>query len=253
MAADFSSTWLASDSICVFGISKRPESLPTTALQINAFFDGRNYMMLSAPQNRLYWFLFKDMRLASGSDIPRFTKDDEAILTKGHFSDQVTESTTFGDVYRNRLQTALVPLEEHVFQRWHLRRTICIGDAAHKVFLPAPLPQYQPRLIVLKTNVAHRSTPTPPTARQRPQTVLVNALVRRLDRSPTLHEDDIGAVFAEVQARRFARAASSLEQGRRTSSVSMRDTLPSRLFVHCLLAWFRRPPGTASLCHTLVP
>lgn len=90
-------------------------------------------------QDRLYWFLFKDMRRTSGSDIPRFTKDDEAILAKEHFSDQVTESTTFGDVYRNRLQTALVPLEEHVFQRWYFRRTICIGDAAHKVFLQPPL------------------------------------------------------------------------------------------------------------------
>lgn len=62
--------------------------------------------------------------------------------------------------------------------------------------------------------------------------------MRRLDESPALSEDDISAVFAEVQARRFARAANSLEQGRRTSSVSMRDTLPSRLFVHFLLPWF---------------
>lgn len=65
----------------------------------------------------------------------------------------------------------------------------------------------------------------------------MNALVRRLDESPTLSEEDIGAVFAEAQARRLARAASSLEQGRRTSSISMRDTLASRLFVHCLLPW----------------
>ncbi|KAK7699662.1 hypothetical protein SLS64_011435 [Diaporthe eres] len=208
---------LSSDSKCIFGISKRPESLPTTALQINAFFDGRNYMMLSAPQDRLYWFLFKDMRRATGSDIPRFTKDDEAILAKEHFSDQVAESTTFGDVYRNRLQTALVPLEEHVFQRWHFRRTICIGDAAHKVH----------------PNTAQGGNGALETA-----AVLVNALVRKLDESAALSEDDIGAVFAEVQGRRFARAANSLEQGRRTSSISTRDTLASRLFVHCLLPWF---------------
>ena len=70
---------------------------------------------------------------ATGSDIPRFTKDDEITLAKEHFSDQVTGSTTFGDVYRNRLQTALVPLEEHVFDQWHFKRIITIGDAAHKV------------------------------------------------------------------------------------------------------------------------
>lgn len=92
-------------------------------------------MMLSAPQDRLYWFLFKDMKKATGSDIPKFTKDDEITLAKEHFSDQLAGSTTFGEVYRNRLQTALVPLEEHVFDRWHLKRIITIGDAAHKVLI----------------------------------------------------------------------------------------------------------------------
>jgi 2-polyprenyl-6-methoxyphenol hydroxylase-like FAD-dependent oxidoreductase len=90
-------------------------------------------MMLSAPGDRLYWFLFNDMNKATGSNIPRFTKDDEMALAKEYFSDQIAKSTTFGDVYKNRLHTALVPLEEHVFERWHFKRIITIGDAAHKV------------------------------------------------------------------------------------------------------------------------
>lgn len=70
-------------------------------------------------------------------------------------------------------------------------------------------------------------------------TVLLNALLRKLDRSPgTLSEGDVEAVFAEVQAGRFARAAASLEQGRRTSWLSMRDTVASRLFVHYVFPWF---------------
>lgn len=60
-----------------------------------------------------------------------------------------------------------------------------------------------------------------------------------MDRSPgKLSEGDIDAVFSEVQAGRFARAAASLEQGRRTSWLSMRDTVYSRLFVHYLFPWF---------------
>jgi 2-polyprenyl-6-methoxyphenol hydroxylase-like FAD-dependent oxidoreductase len=77
--------------------------------------------------------MFQNMDKATGSDIPRFTTEDEINLAKEHFGDQVTESTTFGDVYEDRLQTALVSLEEHVFARWHFRRIITIGDAAHKV------------------------------------------------------------------------------------------------------------------------
>lgn len=76
------------------------------------------------------------MSKATGNEIPRFTKEDEIALAEEHFSDQVAESTTFEDVYRNRLQTALVALEEHVFERWHFGRIITIGDAAHKVFYP---------------------------------------------------------------------------------------------------------------------
>jgi hypothetical protein len=69
-------------------------------------------------------------------------------------------------------------------------------------------------------------------------TVLLNTLLRRLDERSKLSEEDIESLFAEVQTSRFPRAANALEQGRRTSSISTRDTLASRLFVHYLLPWF---------------
>ncbi|EGU80925.1 hypothetical protein FOXB_08551 [Fusarium oxysporum f. sp. conglutinans Fo5176] len=208
---------LAADSKCIFGISKRPKSLPASALQINAFFDRRNYMMLSAPGDRLYWFMFQDMDRTTGSDIPRFTTEDQVNLAKKHFDDQVTASTTFGDVYENRLQTALVSLEEHVFSRWYFRRIITIGDAAHKV---------------------HPNTAQGGNGAIETSAVLLNTLLRRLDDTSKLSEQDIEDVFAKVQTNRFARAANALEQGRHTSSISTRDTFASRIFVHYLLPWF---------------
>lgn len=90
-------------------------------------------MMISAPEDRLYWFLFNKMEKTSGKDIPKFTKEDEARLAKQHFCDYVTETTTFEDIHNNRLNSTLVALEEHVFARWHFGRIIVIGDAAHKV------------------------------------------------------------------------------------------------------------------------
>lgn len=90
-------------------------------------------MILSAPGDRLYWFLFDKMEKAYGKDIPRFNKDDEAQLAKKHLRDLVTETTTFGDIYENRLCSTLVSIEEHVFARWYFGRIIIIGDAAHKV------------------------------------------------------------------------------------------------------------------------
>lgn len=70
--------------------------------------------------------------------------------------------------------------------------------------------------------------------------VLVNALLRVLDRKPTAppSDENIDVAFAEAQDRRFSRAAACLEQGRRTSSLSLRDATASRLVVHFLLPWF---------------
>lgn len=202
--------------------------------------------MLSAPGDRLYWFLFTDMEKATGSDIPRFTKDDEAVLAEKHHDDQLTRSTTFGDVYRNRLHTALVPLEEHVFKRWHFRRIITIGDAAHKVRThatrplldsPSPSPQLAAFEITQCAQV-HPYSAQGGNGALETAAALVNALLPELDHSSALSQERVGPVFAEVQAGRLARAVSALEQGRRTSSLSTRDTLSSRLVVHFLVPWF---------------
>ncbi|RMJ12389.1 hypothetical protein CDV36_007925 [Fusarium kuroshium] len=123
---------LQAESKCIFGISKRPSQLSSKPLQINAFFKDCNYMILSAPGDRLYWFLFTEMNKTYGKSIPRFTKEDERLLAEQHFADRVTDGTTFRDIYENRLHTTLVSLEDHVFPRWHFQRIITIGDAAHK-------------------------------------------------------------------------------------------------------------------------
>lgn len=72
-----------------------------------------------------------------GDDIPRYTKDDEARLVKEHAGIRMHESMTFADLYSMRTASALVPLEEHIFKRWHYQRIITLGDSVHKVRLRA--------------------------------------------------------------------------------------------------------------------
>ncbi|EKG22567.1 Monooxygenase FAD-binding protein [Macrophomina phaseolina MS6] len=211
---------LQSDSKCIFGISKRPPALQAGPIQINAFFNGRNYMMLSAPGDRLYWFLFNGMEKASGRGIPKFTKQDEAHLAEQYHGDSITKTTTFGDIYANRLCSTLVAIEEHVFARWHFGRIITIGDAAHKV---------------------HPITAQGGNGAMETAAALVNALRRKLDQGSAdarLSDEDVEDIFAEVQASRFDRAADSVSQGRRSKAISTQDTLFSRFFVHVVLAWF---------------
>lgn len=124
---------LQCESKCIFGISRRPTNMPSSPLQLNAFFENCNYMILTAPEDRLYWFLFTPADKTLGKDIPRYSKEDETALAELHFQDRLAENLTFEDIYVNRLQTTLVSIEDHVFPRWHYRRIITIGDAAHKV------------------------------------------------------------------------------------------------------------------------
>lgn len=116
----------------MFGISKRP---PTFALQSQdvTFQNGYSYMIVSAPDDRVYWFMFVTVPTTYGKDIPRYTKEDEAEYVKQFFDDKLTETVTFGDMYKSRLVTALVSLEEHVFKNWHFQRILTIGDSAQKV------------------------------------------------------------------------------------------------------------------------
>ncbi|KAK1641495.1 hypothetical protein BDP81DRAFT_478845 [Colletotrichum phormii] len=121
---------LQSESECIFGVSKRPTGLPGTAIQVNSFFKSCNYMVLSAPNNSLYWFLFTSFARLYGKAIPEFTKEYKLALAENHFDEQVTE--TFRDIHANRLQTTLVALAGHVFPRSYFQGVLIIGKAAHK-------------------------------------------------------------------------------------------------------------------------
>lgn len=90
-------------------------------------------MILSASQDRIYWFLFTELAKATGKDIPKFSKEDERRLAEDHFANHVTESATFQDIYQHKQQKSLVALEDQVFPRWYYRKIVTIGDATYKV------------------------------------------------------------------------------------------------------------------------
>lgn len=72
-----------------------------------------------------------------GEELPHFSKQDEETLAKEHWNDQVTENIKFGDMYAARISSVLTALPEYVFKKWHFRRIVTIGDAAHKVCFTA--------------------------------------------------------------------------------------------------------------------
>ncbi len=118
---------------CLFGISKPVEGFPPASEHF-IFHNGFSHFVVPGPQGRIYWFVFVNTgETLYGDKIPRYSKEDEALLVDQHSHDPITETTTFGDIYAARISSVLVPLQEHVYRRWHFQRIITIGDSVHKV------------------------------------------------------------------------------------------------------------------------
>lgn len=116
---------------CIFGISIDKSWEPQT-VQTN-LNKGYSYLVISGPQNRVYWFLFVNMgKTHYGPEPPSFTKEDEEILANEHMNDKILENRTFRDLYSTKISSVLTPLPEYVFKKWHFQRIMTIGDAAHK-------------------------------------------------------------------------------------------------------------------------
>jgi 2-polyprenyl-6-methoxyphenol hydroxylase-like FAD-dependent oxidoreductase len=119
---------------CIFGISRPSEKFPKCSTQN---VQGRNYsyLVLTGPDHRIYWFLFKKLPVTAYGKIPRYTKDQEDALVAEHASNRITDTLTFGELYALRKTSTLQALPEVVFSKWHYNRIMTIGDAAHKVSL----------------------------------------------------------------------------------------------------------------------
>ncbi|KAF5708528.1 zeaxanthin epoxidase chloroplastic [Fusarium mundagurra] len=116
---------------CIFGISRPIEELSHGSHYV--YNDKFSYLVLVGPGGKFYWFLFVKLPVTLyGNDISRYTKVDEEKLAAQHATDQITPEVTFGKLYGARTSSTLTPLHEYVFEKWHYKRIITIGDAAHK-------------------------------------------------------------------------------------------------------------------------
>lgn len=68
-----------------------------------------------------------------GSDIPRFTKQEEEAMVKEHWDDYVTPTVRFSELYEHKISSFYSSLPEYVYKKWYFQRTMTIGDASHKV------------------------------------------------------------------------------------------------------------------------
>ncbi|KAM0324282.1 hypothetical protein ACHAPQ_008381 [Fusarium lateritium] len=185
---------------CIFGISQPMKALTKGTQYV--YNHNFSYLVLVGPGGRLYWFLFVQLPVPLyGKDIPRYTKEDEEKLVQEHVSDQITPDVTFGQLYDARTNSTLTPLHEHVFKKWHYKRIITIGDAAHK---------FEP-LTGWGGNSAIETAAT-----------LVNYLTS--DIIPTWGISQIEAAFKAIQEERFERVQWLVDDARTNQRMQAMET-----------------------------
>lgn len=98
---------------------------------------GHSMLYSTDKSGRVFWFLFEKMdKKYTYPNIPKFTNDDAENLARRHLHIRLTETLTLSDLWENRIQFNLAPLEEALHKKWTCGRFVCAGDSVHKVRKP---------------------------------------------------------------------------------------------------------------------
>ncbi|KAL0573426.1 hypothetical protein V5O48_008520 [Marasmius crinis-equi] len=218
---------------CIFGISKpTPGFTPYCADHTMGRLKGNSYLTASGPNDCVYWFLFAKLpKTIYGlyEDLPRFTDDDKEKLAEEHAEDPISETLTFGDLYKNRRIATLTALPEYVMKKWHFGRIVTLGDASHK-FNPID---------------GHGGNSAVESA-----AVLANELVRLTKSKPagaSFTPSEINTAFTSYQEQRHARAVAMKETSHLHQSLEARDSFQTRLIAKYLFPYVPAESLLASL------
>ncbi|KAI9926177.1 hypothetical protein MW887_004640 [Aspergillus wentii] len=117
---------------CLFAISRGVQGLDKHSIT-SVLNEGFSHFVVDGPGDRTYWGLFQNIgKTVHGSEIPRFTKEDEKKLAKEHWNDRITPDARFSDLYENKIASVYTSLPEYVYKKWYFQRIMTIGDSSHK-------------------------------------------------------------------------------------------------------------------------
>ncbi|KIL85044.1 hypothetical protein FAVG1_11917 [Fusarium avenaceum] len=233
---------------CIFGISDRPSGYGSRSQQM-VLGSGHSYLVIAAPKNRTYWFLFDGLpETKYGKEVSKYSKVDEETLVKARRDDPITEDLTFGDLYDRKIISTLVPLEEYVFDKWHYKRVITIGDSAHK----ASITGFTRSLLCLANTLNLQIDPASGqggNGAMESAALLVNALVRQLKvNSQGLSGTQIETALAEVHDLRYERSKQLVAQAH-TLQMVVSQRVPFAGLIKRILPCL----GPTAFCDVVVP
>ncbi|CAN9080337.1 unnamed protein product [Alternaria alternata] len=213
---------------CIFGISRPSEKFPCSTQNVQG--RDNSYLVLTGPDHRIYWFLFKKLPVTAYGKIPRYTKDQEDALVAEHASDHITDTLTFGELYALRKTSTLQALPEVVFSKWHYNRIMTIGDAAHKF---NPISGHGGNSAIEDAAVLADQ---------------LHALFNRKGESIT--DADFVEAFQTTQSLRVDRATALLKFSHAQQSVQAMDTVTSKFIARYIVPLYHAEKMIDVLCGT---
>ncbi|RAL12476.1 FAD-dependent oxidoreductase [Aspergillus homomorphus CBS 101889] len=126
---------LTAEYACIYGISSAVNGFEAGE-HVASLHDNRSFLTFPGSQNRTFWFLIWKLDrkyLYDDGDMPRFTASDTASVVKKYAKDIIWREVTFGDIWDRKTRYNTAVLEENVFDTWHHKRIVCIGDSVHKM------------------------------------------------------------------------------------------------------------------------
>ncbi|KAJ5493653.1 Monooxygenase FAD-binding, partial [Penicillium fimorum] len=118
---------------CLFGIS-----LPIPGLRsgehVNRYGDNFCIITFHGKGDRVFWFIIQKLeQVYTYPDAPRYSLADAAELCRKLRNVKLLGDVTVGDLWKSREVASMMALEEGLFENWHFKRMVLVGDSIHKM------------------------------------------------------------------------------------------------------------------------
>ncbi|KAL5338173.1 FAD/NAD(P)-binding domain-containing protein [Aspergillus crustosus] len=126
---------LTAEYACIFGISIGVPGL-RVGEHVASLNNGHSFLTFPGKDGRTFWFLMRKLdqrHVYANGNMPRFMAQDTASMAEEFGEDIIWGEVTFRDLWERRVAHNTTVLEENVFDTWHYKRILCIGDSMHKM------------------------------------------------------------------------------------------------------------------------
>jgi len=95
--------------------------------------NGYTFLATSQPNRVFFFVIFRLDKAYTWPKREHFTDKDADALAESIADRPVCDSLVFGEVWKRRIRSSVIALEEGVMEHWHHGRIALVGDSAHKV------------------------------------------------------------------------------------------------------------------------